>query len=118
MRQAAQSEALMTPGTNYAVSDLQRENAESLQGLALLQFGTNWCGHCQNAQALIEPAMASRPDVARYGIEDGPGRPLGRSYRIKQWPTLVLLRDGQEVGRLVRPQDATQLLDMFKAASA
>jgi thioredoxin 1 len=28
---------------------------------------------------------------------------LGRSYRVKLWPTLVLLRDGQEVGRLVRP---------------
>jgi thioredoxin 1 len=108
----------MKPGTHYAVSDLQRENADSLSGLALLQFGTNWCGYCQSAQALIEPAMASRPDVARYWIEDGPGRPLGRSYRVKQWPTLVLLRDGQEVGRLVRPQDVTQLFDLLKAASA
>ena len=112
-----QSEAPMTPVTHYAESDLQRDNTDRLQGLALLQFGTNWCGHCQNAQALIEPVMASRPDVARYWIEDGPGRPLGRSYRIKQWPTLVLLRNGQEVGRLVRPQDAPQLLDLLKAAS-
>jgi thioredoxin 1 len=31
---------------------------------------------------------------------------LGRSYRVKLWPTLVLLRDGQEVGRLVRPAGA------------
>ena len=118
MQPSVQSEVRMTPGTNYAVSDLQRENADSLSGLVLLQFGTNWCGHCQNAQALIEPAMASRPDVARYWIEDGAGRPLGRSYRVKQWPTLVLLRDGQEVGRLVRPQEAAQLFDLLKAASA
>ena len=113
-----QSEALMVPDINYAASDLQRENADSLPGLTLLQFGTNWCGHCQNAHALIESVMASRPDVARYWIEDGTGRPLGRTYRIKQWPTLVLLRDGQEVGRLVRPQDATQLLGLLKAANS
>ena len=108
----------MTPATDYAASELQRDTADALQGLVVLQFGTNWCGYCQKAQAVIEPVMASRPDVARHLIEDGPGRPLGRSYRVKQWPTLVLLRDGQEVGRLVRPQDAAQLQDLLKAASA
>ena len=107
----------MMSATNYLESDLQRDTADTLQGLVVLQFGTNWCGYCQNAQAVIEPVMASRSDVGRYLIEDGPGRPLGRSYRVKQWPTLVLLRDGQEVGRLVRPQDATQLQDLLKAAS-
>lgn len=107
----------MMSATNYLESDLQRDTADALQGLVVLQFGTNWCGYCQNAHAVIEPVMASRSDVGRYLIEDGPGRPLGRSYRVKQWPTLVLLRDGQEVGRLVRPQDATQLQDLLKAAS-
>jgi thioredoxin 1 len=34
---------------------------------------------------------------------------LGRSYRVKLWPTLVLLRDGQEVGRLVRPAAAQDI---------
>ena len=108
----------MTPAADYAASELQRDTADALQGLVVLQFGTNWCGYCQNAHAVIEPVMASRSDVARHLIEDGPGRPLGRSYRVKQWPTLVLLRDGQEVGRLVRPQDATQLQDLLKAASS
>jgi hypothetical protein len=39
-------------------------------------------------------------------IEDGPGRPLGRSFRVKLWPTLILLENGQELGRVVRPQQA------------
>ena len=107
----------MASATNYAASDLQREAADGLPGLVLLQFGTNWCGYCQNAQALIDSAMASRPNVTRHLIEDGPGRPLGRSYRIKQWPTLLLLRDGKEVGRVVRPQDAQALRDLLQAAN-
>ena len=108
----------MTSTTNYAASDLQRETADSLPGLVVLQFGTNWCGYCQNAQAIIEPVIASRPDMARHLIEDGPGRSLGRSFRIKQWPTLVLLRDGVEAGRLVRPQDAEQVRALLNAANA
>jgi thioredoxin 1 len=36
-------------------------------------------------------------------VEDGKGRPLGRSFAVKLWPTLILLRDGQEVARVVRP---------------
>ncbi len=40
---------------------------------------------------------------------DGKGRPLGRSYGVKLWPTLVFLKDGHEVARVVRPADATPL---------
>lgn len=42
-------------------------------------------------------------------IEDGRGRPLGRAFGIKLWPTLVFLRDGVEVARVVRPLDAAQI---------
>jgi thioredoxin 1 len=55
---------------------------------------------------LIAQALAAQPHWQHCKVEDGPGRPLGRSYRVKLWPTLVLLRDGQEVGRLVRPSGA------------
>ena len=80
---------------------------QALHGLVLLEFGTEWCGHCRAAQPLIAQALALHTDTEmpcqHLKIEDGPGRALGRHYRVKLWPTLVLLRDGQEVGRLVRP---------------
>lgn len=104
------------PATNYAPSALQRETLDAQPGVVLLQFGTNWCAHCQNAQSIIEPALALRPGLQRYLIEDGPGRALGRSYRIKLWPTLLLLRNGIELGRLVRPQDAHQVEQLLHAA--
>ena len=37
---------------------------------------------------------------------DGRGKPLGRSFRVKLWPTLVFLRDGEVLARLVRPDEA------------
>ena len=87
---------------------------QALPGLTLLEFGTEWCGHCRAAQPLIAQALALHSDTEmacqHLKIEDGPGRALGRHYRVKLWPTLVVLRDGQEVGRLVRPAAAQDVL--------
>ena len=89
---------------------------QALPGLILLEFGTEWCGHCRAAQALVAQALAEQPQWQHLKIEDGPGRALGRSYRIKLWPTLVFLRDGQEVARLVRPASAQAIeIAMSKA---
>ena len=38
-------------------------------------------------------------------IEDGKGQRLGRQYAIKLWPTLVFLKEGVELSRLVRPDN-------------
>ena len=57
--------------------------------------------------------LAKHPDLDHRKIEDGPGRRLGRSFRVKLWPTLILLKDGQEVARVVRPSDAADLAVLF-----
>ncbi len=80
-----------------------RSDIDALPGVTALEFGTPWCPHCIGAQPLIEAALSARDDVRHLKIEDGPGRPLGRSFRIKLWPSVVVLRDGQEVARVVRP---------------
>lgn len=78
-------------------------DVQAWQDLILLEFGTEWCGHCRAAQPLIAQALATQPPWRHCKVEDGSGRALGRHYRVKLWPTLILLRDGQEIGRLVRP---------------
>ena len=93
----------------YQPVDPDRAEVDARAGPAVLEFGAPWCGHCIAAQQPIETALATHPDVHHLKIEDGRGKPLGRSFRIKLWPTLVFLRDGQEVDRLVRPDDATEV---------
>ncbi len=93
----------MTDHQPYEAEQPERRAIEALRGPLLLEFGTNWCGHCAAAMPLIERALASHPSVRHIKIEDGQGRMLGRSFRVKFWPTLVFLRDGEELARLVRP---------------
>ena len=90
-----------------------RDEVDALSGPTVLEFGTDWCGHCRFARPLVDPELASRPSVRHLQIEDGPGRRLGRSYRVKLWPTFIFLRDGQEVARVVRPRDVADLQEAF-----
>jgi len=59
------------------------------------------------------------PEVRRIKVEDGKGKPLGRSFQVKLWPTLVLLRDGKILKQMVRPspKEVGEGLAAFQAAT-
>jgi thioredoxin 1 len=89
----------------YIDKEPPRQDVDRLQGPALLEFGNSWCGHCRRAEPLIERAFADHGRVRHIRVSDASRRRLGRSFGVKLWPTLVFLRDGKEVSRLVRPDD-------------
>lgn len=97
----------MNPG--YAEKEPRREEVDTLAGATLLEFGSPWCGYCRRAQPLLAGALAAHPRVRHLKIADASGRRLGRSFGVKLWPTLVFLKDGKEVARLVRPAEAAPI---------
>jgi thioredoxin 1 len=98
----------------YAGSEPARAEIDTLQGPALLEFGSVSCGYCIRAQPLLKTAFAAHPNVRHVKVEDGSGRPLGRSFGVKLWPTLVFLKDGKEVARLIRPARAQEVSEAFE----
>jgi thioredoxin 1 len=94
----------------YLPETLDRSAIDALPGPTLLNFGANWCGHCQAAAPLIEAALAGHPGLTELKIEDGKGRRLGRTFAVKLWPTLILLEDGKEIARLVRPEETEDIV--------
>lgn len=97
----------MTAG--YVNPGPTREDVNSSRGTLVLEFGTDWCGFCRSAAPAVEEALSEFPSLKHVKVEDGPGRHLGRSFRVKLWPTLVFLRDGREVARVVRPRNAEEV---------
>lgn len=93
--------------TDYAEIEPSRAEIDGLNEPCVIEFSTGWCTHCMATQPLIATAFVAHPGVRHIKIEDGPGRALGRSFRVKLWPTLVFMRHGKELERLVRPLDSS-----------
>ena len=98
-------------------SEPTREEIDRTPGPVVLEFGAEWCEFCQAARPKAAALLKEYPAVRHIRVEDGKGKPLGRSFQVKLWPTFVFLRDGQVVARAVRPS-AEELRAGFDALSS
>ena len=101
----------------YSATQPERSDVDKMSGTVALDFGANWCGICQGAAGDIAAALAAAPQVRHVKVEDGPGRALGRSFRIKLSPTIVVLKDVVEVARVVRPASSEAVADALAVAA-
>lgn len=98
--------------SDYAEEAFTFEQIGGLKGNTVLEFGAPWCGHCQAASSAIKEVVNEHSALSHMKVYDGKGKPLGRAFKVKLWPTLILLHDGNEVGRLVRPISSDEVREL------
>ena len=98
---------------DYTEDSPTLEQISGLVGDAILEFGVPWCGHCQAARPAVHEALSEHSKLPHIKVYDGKGKPLGRAFGVKLWPTLILLHDGAEVARLVRPSVTEEVRELL-----
>jgi thioredoxin 1 len=89
--------------TEHDTGEPSREEVDQMKGPVLLEFGAADCGFCLALRPHLHALLKQFPQVRHLRIEDGKGKLLGRSFRVKLWPTLIFLRDGELIRQAVRP---------------
>jgi len=100
----------------YQEETITSSEVSGLQGLTLLEFGAPWCPHCQLGSELVKTAFSEHSEYSalrHIKVFDGKGKRLGRAFKVKLWPTLILLQDGNEVARLVRPTELSPVQQLL-----
>ena len=80
----------------------------------LLDFWASWCGPCRMVSPVVDEIAAERPDilVGKVNVDEEPE--LARRFGVMNIPTVVFLKNGQEIDRKVGvmpPQVFTGVLD-------
>lgn len=87
---------------DWKEESLTKDDLLSLAGTTVLEFGADWCPHCQAVQSTLQNHL--HDDSKRHlKIADGKGKRLGRSFGVKLWPNFVLIKDGEVQQQLARP---------------
>lgn len=77
-------------------------------GVAMVDFWATWCPPCRALGPIVDSladAYQGRAAIAKVNIDEEPG--IANKFGVQSIPTIVFLRDGEEVGRVVglRSQD-------------
>ncbi len=88
---------------------------EAGKGVVLIDFWAPWCGPCMMQGPIIEKvaiAMPGKAKVAKCNVDEAPK--VAEQFGIRSIPTLVILKDKQEVERFVGVQRETDLISALK----
>ena len=89
------------------------------QGLAMVDFWAEWCGPCRAIAPVLEDiteASEGRVTLLKVNVDENPG--LAARYGIRSIPTILFVKDGTVVDRVVGAAPRTALQNIVNAQAS
>ncbi len=91
---------------------------EIKKGVVLVDFYADWCGPCRMMTPVLEKVakeVHGKATIAKLDIDHA--QRIAGSFQVTSVPTLILFKEGKEIGRLVGLRDAGSVKDFISSAS-
>lgn len=106
--------------TSGKIRILANKNFKTItkRGVVLVDFWAPWCGPCK----LIAPTLNDIAEtesgftVAKVNVDHN--QPLAKKYKVRNIPTMLILKDGVEAGRIVGVKTKRSILKEVQAVIA
>jgi len=85
----------------------------------LLDMWAPWCGPCRMVGPVVEELareMAGRVRVAKLNVDENPA--TAARYHVQSIPTLLVLKNGQEIERIVGAQPKAAIVQRLQKVAA
>ena len=79
----------------------------------LLDFWATWCGPCRMIAPIVEEIAAGREDVIVGKVNVDEEMELAVKFGIISIPTLILLKDGAEAGKIIGYVPKAKILELL-----
>ena len=79
----------------------------------ILYFSAPSCGPCKQFGPVMEKLGRAYP-VQKINVDEQPD--LANAYSVRSVPTIVILKDGQAVNRMVGVQDPAKVMSAYNNA--
>ena len=79
--------------------NLSTITSEDFTELTLLDFWAEWCGPCRMLHPILDQIKTKNPDLTIHKINVDENRETAIEFGVRSLPTVLLIKDGQEVER-------------------
>ena len=79
----------------------------------LLDFWATWCGPCRMVAPIVEEIASERDDIVVGKVDVDQEMELAVKFGIVSIPTLIYLKDGMEVDKIVGYRPKSDIEDML-----
>ena len=90
----------------------QKEVIESDKPV-LIDFFATWCGPCKMVSPVVDEIANERPDIKVCKLDVDRNLDLARTFQVMSGPTLVAMKNGEIINKIVGAMPKAQILKMF-----